>query len=289
MQHSSRKKQNLATPTHEDACARFAYVLQAFFAGHQSEMAREIGCSQAALSKVCRGIQPPGSRLMKSLTKLPGVDWSWAILGQGDLPTPRQINSAGRLVLPVADGLPRVGADGRLIVRATNFEVIAEADYSLTKFFLNVPNDSPITDDAEAGIRAQDLLLIESDSHAWSRDPRFVEKRPCLVRQESDLCSTCLVRVSLAGAPPSMVRLLWPDGTRESAGVEDERPRHGTKGAYFDPSYGKFRRAIHLDTPKAAQSSAQRKTSKSGRLKTTVPTVRLKYIVGVAVRLIRTL
>ena len=76
---------------------RLNRVLDVKFRGNQSEMARATGVSQASLSRVIRGVQEPGRRLMCAVAALPGVDDVWMFTGRGEpFPAPRPRRSRGR-------------------------------------------------------------------------------------------------------------------------------------------------------------------------------------------------
>ncbi len=67
-----------------DAIAgRIGYLLQHVWFGNQSEMARDLGCSQSLISKVVAGERSPGHKLMQALTEHPTINKGWLIAGEG--------------------------------------------------------------------------------------------------------------------------------------------------------------------------------------------------------------
>ena len=62
---------------------RFLYYLDTVFRGNQSMMAQQLGCSQAVISKIKTGRQPPGQRLLSALARHPKINPAWLLTGEG--------------------------------------------------------------------------------------------------------------------------------------------------------------------------------------------------------------
>ena len=59
--------------TIDDVVHRIDLLLNAYWGGSQTEMARELGCSQAAISKVLKRKTKPGKRLLSLLRIIRGL------------------------------------------------------------------------------------------------------------------------------------------------------------------------------------------------------------------------
>ena len=63
---------------------RIGHLLHLRWAGNQSDMATAVKCSQAALSRIVRGKQPPGKCVLKKLLAHPEICEDWLLRGEGE-------------------------------------------------------------------------------------------------------------------------------------------------------------------------------------------------------------
>ena len=150
---------------------RLNRVLDVIFRGNQGPMACATGVSQASLSRVIRGVQEPGRRLMCSVAALPGVDAVWLFTGRGE-PFPAPV----RAFSGEADK-PRSHASSCPDRRpSTSTSSPGCPCRSTTRASPRRPTGSyrggrPDTLATEQKVAAGDMLLIEADPATWRYDP----------------------------------------------------------------------------------------------------------------------
>src|SRR4051812_12270583 len=87
----------------ETAGGRVERLLRDVWGGNQRRMAAEIGVSQALISKVARGEQVPGRKLLEALARPRRVNSAGVYEGRGEpLADGDQPETAGEPMLPVA-------------------------------------------------------------------------------------------------------------------------------------------------------------------------------------------
>ena len=81
--------------------SRLNEILQRWFCGSQSEMARQLGVTQAAISLAVTGKRKLGPRLLTAVKGLPGLPVDWLIGGKGTLPERPVSRDPARCFLPL--------------------------------------------------------------------------------------------------------------------------------------------------------------------------------------------
>jgi len=128
--------------------------------GSQSALAKKLGVSQPAISRVAAGEQLPSGKLILALTKHTRLNLDWLFTGRGDK---LLAEGGGSVKVPVADRpLPGAPEQHRDLL---NEEYLAGCGVSLTPsmYWLRVQRNDPITGAADQKIRPGDLILLETD------------------------------------------------------------------------------------------------------------------------------
>lgn len=153
---------------------RVAKLCDQHWGGNQRAMARDLHLSPQVIHRVVTGGQPPPGRLVEALAERPGVDLNWLL--RGDSPAS----------LPVADDV-LAGSPADCSADLSNARFAAtEIVVRESQYWLAIANDHPILRHPEFGIRAGDLLLMESDRRQMPR-PETFDERPCAVRLKGGL------------------------------------------------------------------------------------------------------
>jgi len=162
---------------------RFEYLLQHGWGGRQREMAADLGVSQGLISKVARGEQAPGPKLIEALAGHPKVNARWLLEGVGEplVPASRSV-PAGDLSLPVSRCiLP--GRPEEHPTLLTGLYLQAGGLFRPTMYLLEVVPDDPIVRVPELRVAVGDLLVMESDGAVWRSNPQILAGRLVAVRQ----------------------------------------------------------------------------------------------------------
>lgn len=162
---------------------RVRQLLTSRWQGRQADMAREVGCSQAVLSRVATGKAEPGKRLLALIAAHPEVDSEWLYSGRGKptrpsiVPSAAPVNELAVLSQPCSrDGLAAARFDSRFPARP---------QYSpATSYWLEVQPTDPIVLEPGTGVLPLDLLLVDCDS----------EKFPAVTEYSQTLCVVHLPR-----------------------------------------------------------------------------------------------
>jgi transcriptional regulator with XRE-family HTH domain len=138
---------------------RIRILLRDRWHGNQNEMARAVGCSQSALSRLVRGETPPGKRVVKMIAACPGVDPNW--LHHGTARRGTVSHTPASATLPVLrELLPVPPAQGKSNTEGHTFPVAA-AEYSRSRCWYEVPPNAPILKSDEARLAPRDMLLLD--------------------------------------------------------------------------------------------------------------------------------
>jgi hypothetical protein len=149
--------------------------------GKRNRLAAAIGVSTAAVSRIFKGKQKIGPRMVAALAAHPRINAAWVTDGLGEplrSTSPGQPGSPGR-VLPVFSTLP-TGSPQYLPRRSTLIFPVPEMDFSETRCWYQVPADAPITRDVNWMIRPGDFLLLDYDGHDWLEDSWTLVGRLCV-------------------------------------------------------------------------------------------------------------
>jgi hypothetical protein len=155
---------------------RVRFILNTCCGGNQSLLAERLPASQSLISKVVRGEQMPGRKLMEKLARLPGINPAWVLEGVGEPLLPPRKGT-----LPIALGVlpgwpehyPHMLTGGR--------HTVAEADEGESRYWLRVQEHWPLVQVTAWGILPGDLLLMDS-SPDWTAREDMVMGRLCGVR-----------------------------------------------------------------------------------------------------------
>lgn len=155
---------------------RIRFLVNHRWAGRQRQMARDLGVSQALISKLVNGQQAAGKQFLLTLAKHSGVNLEWLVDGQGP-----PVQWPERESLPVARAVlpgPPLSVPDMLTGER---HPVAEAFTRQTRYWLQVQPSTPILRVESLRLMAGDLMLIEGDP-AWARQADMVVGRPCGVR-----------------------------------------------------------------------------------------------------------
>lgn len=145
---------------------RLRWLLDEWWGGNQRRMASELGLSTSMVSKVLAGERQAGRQFFHAIIEKRPTNLNWLLTGQGEH-TMEHAASADRM-LPIATCvLPGPPADSQSVL-AGRFAAIEPSSYRPTRYWLDVPERSPITRSREAMVREGDLLLFETDVE-WMR------------------------------------------------------------------------------------------------------------------------
>lgn len=137
---------------------RFVLVLERLFAGNQTRLARALGVTQAFVSIVVRGVQPPTRNLMARVGVVERVNPHWAATGEGE---PLRPDTRG--TLPVSDMLLPGGlADHSALLTGERYAVASEHERA-TCYFWRLPPDHYAATVAPWRLRRGDLILLDTD------------------------------------------------------------------------------------------------------------------------------
>jgi len=260
MMNKSKDSKIFTVPSPADPTwRRFGWALAAVWAGSQSQMAADLGVSQALISRVTRGLQQPGPRLLKALSKQPTLNSVWALTGTGE---PYANPSARIATLPISNRpLPGLPSRHRGLLTGEQLAV-STAESSDSRYFLRADARyvQPLV------IERGDLLLFETDARIWRRDPHFLSGKPCLVR------TTDGMGMSLAQVE-SVNRASRVSFSR-FATLADSNSESDQQAKQAIAAFGKNLRYMNLDD--MAPSSTTKSSAKASRSQGTVVAVALE-------------
>jgi len=152
----------------ETSGGRIAILLRDVWGGNQRKMAEDVGVTQPAISKVVRGDQPPGRRLLELVAADPKVNPDWVLRGVGGpTPAPAPEATGGDWMVPVAGCIlpshPRRHAalfTGARLPVATFYR-------SESRYLLAVQRGDPVVRAEGERVAPGDHLLMEADRDIW--------------------------------------------------------------------------------------------------------------------------
>ncbi len=146
---------------------RFEHLLKHAWGGRQREMAADLGVTQGLISKVARGEQAPGPKLIEALAAHPKVNARWLLEGVGEpLAAPDRTLPTGDLSLPVSRCiLPGHPENHASLLTGFRFQV--ETLLRPSAYLLEVQADAPVIRVPELRVAAGDLLVMETDRGVW--------------------------------------------------------------------------------------------------------------------------
>jgi transcriptional regulator with XRE-family HTH domain len=172
-QNNSREGSSISP----DLLARIVRLSELTWKGNRSQMGRDLGIDQAAVSRVLAGKQQPSAKLLERLATWPGVNVVWLLSGHGqplieggaragdgpDLPLVEEL-----LPGPPGDHPERLSGAGH---------PVAPRFHSPTAYWYRVQAGTPLTRDRK-DLVAGDLLFMEA-GEAWTRRAEAVRGRLC--------------------------------------------------------------------------------------------------------------
>lgn len=177
---------------------RVVHLLATHWRNSQADMARAVGCSQAALSKVATKKVEPGKRLLAKIAAHAEVNPEWLYSGRG-----KPIRPAANRVAVKSNQLPVLRhpctQDG--IGTATPTEYYpSESQYSAAScYWVEVQPTEWISSDASSGVLQHDLLLIDTDRSNFPDVAEFMQTL-CVVRLTGRKTPLQFARVTYHGA-----------------------------------------------------------------------------------------
>jgi hypothetical protein len=185
---AKRKRTDDRTWTDTSTCGgRIAFLLNVRWRGRQREMARAVGVAQPSLSRVVKGVQEPGRRLLAKIAAHPEISDTWLYTGQGSpFLAPGQLQPSAGPTLPVSPTILPGPPDACLhMLIGTHFPV-STFHFRVSRYWLKVGEGDPITRDDAWKVVAGDLLLVESDSRYWLDDLNTLVDMPCARRRQRE-------------------------------------------------------------------------------------------------------
>lgn len=221
---------------------RVQQVLDKKYGANQRKMAKDLGVSQAAVSRVVNGQRMPSFALLQSLVLQTGVDANWLLTGKG---TPFGDAAEEPRGLPLSKHfLPQLRQVRHELPRYA-FPQLA-ALYRESRYIVEVQPDEPAVKIKAAKIKAGDLLVLESDPEYWSRDPGLLSQRDCVVSiPDGDAVSLALGRV---------VTEIVPGNALKEIQIEVYGGDTVTvQPSIFDAATGKYYLSIQLESGKQSR------------------------------------
>jgi hypothetical protein len=150
-------------------------VLEQFFDGNQSRLARALGVTQALVNMVVRGVQPPTRNLIARLGAIERVSPHWAATGEGEpfLPDTRGSLAVSDVLLP---GPP---ADYAALMTGERFAVTPAFERP-SCYYWRLPAGHPATAVDAWRLLPGDLILLET-SRAAIEAPGALHRKQCVL------------------------------------------------------------------------------------------------------------
>jgi hypothetical protein len=169
------------------ASGRIKFLLNARWRNQQREMARAVGVAQPSLSRVVRGVQEPGRRLLAKIAAHPEVSDTWVYTGQGSpFVAPGQLQPSAGPTLPVSSTILPGPREACLHMLTGDHFPVSTFHFRLSRYWLQIAEGDPITLDDAWKVLAGDRLLVESDSRYWLDNPNCLVNTPCARRRQRE-------------------------------------------------------------------------------------------------------
>lgn len=187
---SKAPKARNVSPDLQTVGGRVRHLLKELWGGNQTNMARDVQCSQSALSQVEHGAEP-GKRLLSLITSCGRVNPEWLFHGKGD---PASINVGNRehlnSILPISRiPLPGSPIDFRDLLTG-DFAEAAPQLVTESRYYLVVQNDDCIARTVEMNVAVGDHILVETDRNCFPALEQFYEQL-CVIRITSRSGTRC--------------------------------------------------------------------------------------------------
>ena len=245
---------------------RIRYALEKLWAGNQSEMARDLACSQALISRVIAGNRTPGLKLLEALAAHPSIDERWLMTGVGNLLVREGPGGVPPTAfLPISTQLlPGPPEEHRHLLSGA-YRPVASPDLGEARYWHCLESGQL----ADQGLHAGEWLLMDADG-SWLQRPEILIGQPCVVREGH------------RAKPALAIRLLRYDPELKPAGkyvVDLLAP--ASQEPKIAPSTRKSRNIRIRNETKMAEGKARKVVSASSKMANLVP---LTMIVAVAVK-----
>ena len=160
----------LPLPDSSTLQGRVLWLLDHHYRGSQREMSRDLGLPQPTISRIVRGLQEPGRRVMETIAANPKFNKVWLFSGEG-----KPTSAAGQDPAPARDDrmlpiteeiLPGKRSGLTRPPGGTYFPVTSE-HFGEERYWLQYSAAIECSGGANGAILPGDLLLMESDPKYW--------------------------------------------------------------------------------------------------------------------------
>jgi hypothetical protein len=204
---------------------RVIWVLEHVYHGNQRMMSKDLGISQAAVSRLARGEQKAGRNVIAAVTANPLINEDWLLSGRGTPLTSQDRNAlSGGRMLPVAtEVLPGLPSQAPHLLSGLYYPV-ADAYAGEERYWLQIQGDAPITRVDEWKIKVRDFLLLEADRRVWCDDVRFLNRKLCAIRLAGKSLKYGLSEVRWDHESGGLVHVQFGQEDGPSARAEEAEP-----------------------------------------------------------------
>jgi len=226
---------------------RFLYYLDTVFRGNQSVMAERLGCSQAVISKIKTGRQPPGQQLLSALARHPKINPAWLLTGEGE-PLLAAPDDDGGWPVPISRHILPGPLDHHRRELPGHSIPVAGSLFQGSRYFLEISVGMPVIAQADEQFKPGDLLLIETEVAGWLHAPASLAGKLVSV-WDAEKRQVMLGRATYQSAttenPPALsVRAYGPNNVSCRVPVP-KMPDADAEAK--DQSVGKLRRRVQVD------------------------------------------
>ena len=179
-----RKRQDREpSPDIPPICQRMSWLLTHVWGNNMTRMARDLGVSQTAVSRVLGG-QVPSGKMLEFLIVTAGVNLRWLLTGQGQ-ETLGRVGAVGGAFWPVvANLLPGQPSEHPELL--SHLTLPAASPFVLeSAYWHQVTAGMPVASDRVIGATAGDYLLLETAAR-WTRRPEAYLGRMVALRLPDD-------------------------------------------------------------------------------------------------------
>lgn len=157
--------------------ARIVRLSELVWGGNRSQMGRDLGVDQSAISKVLAGKQEPSAKLLEKLASHPRVNSVWLFTGVGEPLIEGGLRPGVGGYCPLLDELlPGPLAEHRDRLSGVSYPVASPFD-TPTSYWYRVPANTPVTI-SDHKVQGGDLFLIETDP-TWTHKSAAVLGKFC--------------------------------------------------------------------------------------------------------------
>jgi hypothetical protein len=162
----TRKKSREGAEAFANVADRVRFLLDRLFEGNKLRMAKYIGCSHTAVTRIVLDRQKPGFTILKGLAKHEQVNATWLLTGSGE---PLHAEPREGWSLPLLNAIPAGPPQEHPEYISDQIFPVARQYYRPSRYWLPVPEEWPFLKDEASAIKAGDLLLVETDREEIGR------------------------------------------------------------------------------------------------------------------------